>query len=460
MKLPKWVLLGIALIGVVAIGAFLMLPPPDKVVPQVTYRVTYDRETKWQTYTLVVKDQDGNPLSGVEVSYEQTDIDFMFSVEYEAIPYDLFKEEYEQLYYGLGLNTIRFGAYWSWAQLEPQKGEFNWFYEYPEGFRSTADLGLHLPNFEEDSKTFPEWTDPEDIDGKFKQDYEEFVKAFVSHYNGTVDVYRLGLEANDGRWSGAAQGKSYDWAADWLKWQCSLIKEANPDAKISIDLAPEILLIREGNPQELDWTGLPLPKPMWEMEFIQKLIDKEVEFDIIGIEVHPGLYCNLQDVREYLYLLEPFDRPIYIWQTVIASADTSLLAEESLMRGCYPAGGFTEEYQEEQILGLFEIAIENPKVIGIEYLSFVDDPHNRWSSNECFLYGGLLREDGTPKPAYYALRDYWHSLFTSGQATTDQNGEITFNALPGTFTIKIDGEVVTEIKEEVAEEEEPCPVCG
>jgi hypothetical protein len=457
MKLPKWVLLGITLLVVVMV-VFLMLPPPEKVVPHVTSRITYDESTKWRTYTLVVKDQDGNPLSGVEVSYEQTDIDFMFSVEYEAIPYDLFKEEYEKMYYGLGLNTIRFGAYWSWAQLEPQKEEFNWFYEYPEGFHSTADLGLHLPNFEEDSKTFPEWTEPEDIDGKFKQDYEEFVKAFVSYYNGTVDVYRLGLEANDGRWSGAAQGKSYDWATDWLKWQCSLIKETDPDAKISIDLAPEILLIREGNPQELDWTRLPPPKPMWEMEFIQKLIDKEVDFDIIGIELHPGLYCNLQDVREYLYFLEPFHRPIYIWQTVIASADTPFLAEEALVRGCYPAGGFTEEYQKEQILGLFEIAIENPKVIGIEYLSFVDDPHNRWSSNERFLYGGLLREDGTPKPAYYALRDYWHSLFTIGQATTDQNGEITFNALPGTFTIRVDGEV-TEIEEEVVEEE-PCPVCG
>ena len=70
-----------------------------------------------------------------------------------------------------------------------------------------------------------------------------------------------------------------------------------------------------------------------------------------------------------------------------------------------------------------------------------------------------MREDGTPKPAYYALRDYWYSLFTSGQATTDQNGEISFNALPGTFTIKVDGEVVAEIEEEVPEEEEPCPVC-
>lgn len=72
MKLSKWVLLGIALIGVVTIGAFLMLPPPEKVVPQVTYRITHDRGTKRQTYTPIVKDQDGNPLSGVEVSYEQT----------------------------------------------------------------------------------------------------------------------------------------------------------------------------------------------------------------------------------------------------------------------------------------------------------------------------------------------------------------------------------------------------
>ena len=458
MKLSKWVLVGIALIGIVVVGTYFILLPSEKGVPKVTFKITIDKSTKWQTYTLIVKDQDGNPLSGVDVSYEQTDLDFMFSVDYEAIPHDLFTQNYEQPYYELGLNTIHFSPYLNWAQLEPQKGEFNWFYEYPEGFHNTADLGLSLPNFEDDSKTFPEWTEPDDIDGKFKQDYEEFVKAFVSHYNGTVDVYRLGSEVNTGSWSGAAQGKSYDWAVDWLKWQCSLIKEIDPDAKISIDLAPELLLVREGNPQELDSTGL-LPKPMWEMDFIQKLIDNEVEFDIIGIELHPGLYCNLQDIIEYLINL-PFDKPIYIWETVIASADTPLLAEESSVRGCHPAGGFTEEYQKNQILGLFDIAIENPRIIGIEYFSFVDDPQNRWSSDERFLFGGLLRGDGTPKPTYHAVTEYWHSLFTSGQAKTDQNGEVTFNALPGTFTIKVNGEVVTEIEEEVTEKEEPCHVCG
>jgi len=65
-----------------------------------------------------------------------------------------------------------------------------------------------------------------------------------------------------------------------------------------------------------------------------------------------------------------------------------------------------------------------------------DAEYHLWRGKGC----GLLREDRTPEPAYYTLRDYWHSLLAKGSATTDQNGEVRFKAIPGLFDVTVDGE--------------------
>jgi hypothetical protein len=323
--------------------------------------------------------------------------------------------------------------------------------------RGEADLGLYYPNYGSDSENFPSWTDPDDVDGRFKQDYEDYVRAIVTQFKGKVHMYRVALEVNIGQWTGALTGRDYEWAVEWIKWQCDLIHSIDPDVLICVDLADErISGPWEVNPQTISWQewqsyGLLPPQAMYEDEFVQMLIDAEVDFDVIGLEVHPGWNTNLKEIDDDLTLLEQFNKPIYIWETFVPSADDPDTVDMAISRGEYPEGGYTEEFQRDQLLALFRMVMEDhPMVIGIQYLGFVDNPQGVWelSPGEP-VYGSLLRADGTPKPAYNALKDYWFSLFANGEATTDTDGEISFQGLAGIYEVTIQKEGYESTEENI-----------
>ena len=54
------------------------------------------------------------------------------------------------------------------------------------------------------------------------------------------------------------------------------------------------------------------------------------------------------------------------------------------------------------------------------------------------FYGGLLRFDMTPKPAYYRLKELlqkkWH---TEVESTTDANGQLEFHGYFGEYEIEV-----------------------
>ena len=68
------------------------------------------------------------------------------------------------------------------------------------------------------------------------------------------------------------------------------------------------------------------------------------------------------------------------------------------------------------------------------------------SLGENYYYGGLLRFDMTPKPAYHAIRNLfekkWH---TEAILTTAQTGAACFNGFYGKYDVEIvaDGKTVT-----------------
>lgn len=89
--------------------------------------------------------------------------------------------------------------------------------------------------------------------------------------------------------------------------------------------------------------------------------------------------------------------------------------------------------------GALKVAFENPLVIGIAFMVFQD--YIGSGPNNTNAYWGFIRLDGTPKTSFYQTRDYWRSTFVSGQAVTDENGEIWFTGHPGTYEVTIDGKV-------------------
>jgi hypothetical protein len=188
---------------------------------------------------------------------------------------------------------------------------------------------------------------------------------------------------------------------------------------------------------------------MYEDEFIELLIEKDVQFDVIGIELHPGYMITFESAESELTTLEEFGKPIYVWENFVPSGEDDLIALQSCANnGTCPAEGYSEEYQASALLRYMHMLIEeHPSVIGLEYLGFRDnrdllEPLPGPRDPEVTVSHGWVTENAEPKLIYHTIRDYWYGLFTDGSAVTDENGQISFQAIPGWFEITIAGESI------------------
>ena len=74
-------------------------------------------------------------------------------------------------------------------------------------------------------------------------------------------------------------------------------------------------------------------------------------------------------------------------------------------------------------------------------------PQGDMTAGENYYYGGLIRFDMTPKPAYYAIKNLiekkWH---TEAEVVTNKNGKATFKGFYGEYDaeITVNGKVITK----------------
>lgn len=115
----------------------------------------------------------------------------------------------------------------------------------------------------------------------------------------------------------------------------------------------------------------------------------------------------------------------------------------------YSCDAEDEEIQAELIENLYSIWFSHPNVEQIIYWNLVDGyaafaPIGDMTSGENYYYGGLLRHDMSPKPAYYKMKELfqkkWH---TDAEVLTDENGTAYFRGFYGDYDaeIEVDGKV-------------------
>ena len=57
---------------------------------------------------------------------------------------------------------------------------------------------------------------------------------------------------------------------------------------------------------------------------------------------------------------------------------------------------------------------------------------------ENYYYGGLLRFDLSPKPAYYVIKNLFEKVWhTEEDLTTNENGEISFKGFFGDYEVDV-----------------------
>ena len=111
-----------------------------------------------------------------------------------------------------------------------------------------------------------------------------------------------------------------------------------------------------------------------------------------------------------------------------------------------------EEIQAEIIEKLYSVWFSHPNVEQIVYWNLVDGYAHFWdpdpakiaasqgdmSIGENYYYGGLLRFDLSPKPAYLKIKELlferWH---TEAEISTDENGHAKFRGFYGNYDVEI-----------------------
>ena len=111
-----------------------------------------------------------------------------------------------------------------------------------------------------------------------------------------------------------------------------------------------------------------------------------------------------------------------------------------------------EAMQAEIIEKLYSVWFSHPNVEQIIYWNLPDGyaafaPQGDMTAGENYYYGGLLRFDMTPKPAYYTIKNLfektWH---TEAELNSDEDGKANFRGFYGKYDVElnVDGKIITK----------------
>jgi endo-1,4-beta-xylanase len=172
---------------------------------------------------------------------------------------------------------------------------------------------------------------------------------------------------------------------------------------------------------------------------IEACLDAGISIDAIGLQSH--MHQGYWGEAKTLAVLERFARfglPLHLTETTLVSGHLMPPAIEDLndyLVPDWPSTPDDEERQATEIVRHYGTLLGHPAVQSITYWGLTD--HGAWLGAPA----GLIRADGTPKPAYQALKDlikgeWWLPPTT---AISDDEGRVVIDGFAGTYRIQVDG---------------------
>jgi hypothetical protein len=341
---------------------------------------------------------------------EATSLPFMFNVDEVGHRQILGNDFAIELKNGLNENMDWTAPPYFWSEIEPVDNQFNWnelddFLSNNKNKYRVINMGPgFIPTGDGDFSMvgdIPSWIENKYSNPQLKEQYRELLQAIVSRYKDDIYMWWIGFEVNLG---GDVDAFSWEMWKKWVGLQVSWMRVIDPDAKIAISFG--------------SWTDcheqMP-PNAIHEGDGTRELINEGVDFDVIAIEYHYGTLQNgdIDNFRQALTNLKSVGKEIFIWE-VFYPGGTDPKYQDYWSWEFPPDEGYTEEWQANQLYETLKLAFEDAKIIGINMFHFQEityeeiDPTDREAGWRC--YAGLVRVDGTPKEAYFKIRDYWKMI--------------------------------------------------
>lgn len=383
-----------------------------------------------------VRDLQGSPIPDVVVEYRQLSHDFGFGV-FEPLA-EAGEESYDLLR-AAGLNSVTAGYYWKYIESSP--GEIDW--DYIDTFIGVQGLnedawrvkGHPLTWFSEIA--MPEYVDALSFD-ELKQASVTHVSEIVSHYRGTVALWDVSNEASGIAGSG---GLNRDEMDDYLEAVFGAARAADPDAGLILN--NHFDPFGHGRIEEYAAAGdemFTLSVPA----FVRRCQEAGVDFDVVGQQLYNGgAVTRLEElglgpvqslptydlgfVADFLDALASSGKPIHITEHSVPSAWDAI--SQDLEVG-YWRQPWSEEVQAEYMDAFLRLAFAHPSVRSITWWNALD-------RGAVVTHGGLIRPDGTAKPALTTLSDRIAGWTTQGSAATNGDGEVGVSGFAGDYELKI-----------------------
>jgi len=398
---------------------------------------------------ISIVDKSGKPIHNAKIILTQKSHEFRFGANLfmlDELESDEKNEKYKEYFADL-FNMATLPFYWD--SLEVERGKPRYAENSPKVYRRPSpDLCIkfckkHGIEPREHALAydafFPKWL--------YDASIEEVKRELERRYSEISDLYADKIPTievtNEMAW---AKGKTifYD-DPDYVRWCFSLAEKYFPNNHLVINETT-------GN----SWRDNCRATDRY-YAYIEANMLKGARIDAIGMQYHlfnrrENEYENTRQTLnpEMLYkhmdLYSNFGKPLEITEVTVPA---------------YSWEDEDEEIQAEIIENLYSIWFSHPNTEQIIYWNLVDGYAHLWDPDpekirasqgdmtigENYYYGGLLRFDLSPKPAYYKIKELltkkWH---TEAELVSDKYGKADFRGFYGDYTAKIEKDAVVETK--------------
>lgn len=391
---------------------------------------------------ITVKGKDGKPLANADVKLTQKTHDFRFGAnifmldELETTE----KNDAYKKYFSDVFNMATLPFYWD--TLEPEKGKPRYPKDSPKVYRRPAiDLCIefcekHGIEPREHALAydhfFPTWLKNESTD-VVKREFEKRCSDIAERYADKIPTIEV---TNEMFWGVDGSVTPFYHEPDFIEWCFKTAEKYFPNNKLCIN----------------EWTGAvwehPTPNDNQYYSYIKANMEKNARIDAIGMQYHL-FYHREHEYNSTRKLLDP--TVLYNSMDMYSTFGKPLQITEITVPA-YSWNADDEEIQAKIIENLYTIWFSHPSVEQIIYWNLVDgyaycqytDPlkiketQGDMTNGENYYYGGLLRFDLSPKPAYLKIKeltqDIWHTSFSGN---TDSSGVINTRGFYGSYEAEI-----------------------
>ncbi len=387
---------------------------------------------------ISVVDKSGNPVSDAKITVKQTRHEFKFGANLFLLD-ELETDEKNQLYKERFKKTFNIATLpFYWNSVEPEKGNTRYSKDSPKYYRRPA-IDLCMEFCEENGieprehalayeRFFPEWLVDATVD-EIKEALEKRYKEIAERYASKMPTIEVTNEMLWGHDEGTTKFYNED---DYIEWCFKLAEKYFPNNQLAINEYAGACW----------WANCRSTDNYY--AYIQANLLKGARIDAIGMQYH--IFNSRQeelDQAKYLY------DPIFLYKHMdLYSGLINHLQVTEITIPAYSSDTEDEEIQAKLLEYLYSLWFSHPAMEQIIYWNLVDGyayVHNptperiRMSQGDMTVgenvyYGGLVRFDMSPKPAYYALENLinkkWH---------TEANGQgcVDFRGFYGDYEIEI-----------------------